>query len=94
MNETTLVRDVLADKSHPAHVAAKSMMEGLKDGSINMCGCLGPMYGEPYCACQMKQQGLEAAMDNNPLRIAEEARSKKQWEEFIAKGGFSRYESE
>lgn len=49
---------------------------------ITFCGCLGPMYGEPYCACQMKQYGLEAEMDSNPLRIAENKRSAKQWAEF------------
>lgn len=55
---------------------------------MNACACLGPSYGEPYCYCQMKQQGLEWFMDNNPLRIAEEERSAKQMKEFMDGGGF------
>ena len=51
---------------------------------MNLCACMGPMYGEPYCYCQMKQRGLEYFMDNNPVRIeaASEsaARCKRLWE--------------
>ena len=36
----------------------------------NLCACMGPMYGEPYCACTMKRMGLEKMMDENPIRIA------------------------
>ena len=25
---------------------------------MNTCACLGPMYGEPYCYCQMKDMKL------------------------------------
>lgn len=48
---------------------------------INLCGCVGPMYGEPYCPCRMKSMGLSKEMDENPLRIAANER---------AKGGFER----
>ena len=92
MNETFLIRDVLSDESHEGHSAVKDMMEKLASGEISMCGCLGPMYGEPYCPCQMKQKGLEAEMENNPLRIAEEAASAKSWKGFVDGGGFSKYE--
>jgi hypothetical protein len=93
MNETvtkepTLIRDVLADPSHEAHSVAKEIMEKLSSGEISLCGCLGPMYGEPYCPCQMKQRGLQAEMDGNPLRIAEDKRADKQMDEFEAKGGW------
>lgn len=37
---------------------------------INLCACMGPMYGEPYCYCSMKSRGLEKQMEENPLRIA------------------------
>jgi hypothetical protein len=52
----------------------------------NACACLGPMYYEPYCYCEMKRRGLD--MDNNPLRKAEEARSKEQAAKMFEPGGF------
>ena len=88
MSETYKIIDVLADESHEAHAVAKSFMEKLDNGEINMCGCMGPMYGEPYCPCQMKQKGLEAMMEKNPLRIVEEARSAAQWEALWEPGGW------
>lgn len=74
--------DVLADPSHEAHADVKDMLTKLESGEISMCGCMGPMYGEPYCPCAMKRNGLEKMMDENPLRIAEEERARKQWESF------------
>ena len=26
---------------------------------INFCACLGPMYNEPVCPCEMRRRGLE-----------------------------------
>jgi hypothetical protein len=89
MSNEYKISDVLADESHPAHAAANSMMAKLKSGEINLCGCLGPMYGEPYCPCRMRSMGLEKQMEENPLRIAEEERSKAQWAKFMAEGGFA-----
>lgn len=98
MNETFLIRDVLADPSHEVHSAAKDIMEKLDSGEISLCGCLGPMYGEPYCYCQMKQKGLEAEMENNrdsgtnevrhPLRIAEDERWEAQMKVAREPGGW------
>ena len=46
-----------------------------------ICACMGPMYGEPYCYCQMEDRGLP--MDG-PIRKAAEEKSqaerKKLWE--------------
>ena len=25
---------------------------------MKLCACMGPMYGEPYCVCKMKELGL------------------------------------
>lgn len=75
------ISDVLADKNHEAHSAAKEMMAKLESGEISMCGCLGPMYEEPYCPCEMKQRGLGHVMENNPLRQAD----KKRFTEGLAK---------
>lgn len=90
MTEQHRISDVLADESHPAHDATKSFVDDLKAGMINLCGCLGPMYGEPYCPCRMKQEGLEHLMRENPLRKAAEYDSEQQWKKFMEEGGFSR----
>lgn len=74
------VSDVLADPSHEGHEAAKEMMAKLASGEISLCGCMGPMYGEPYCPCQMSRNGLDKMMEENPLRQAEEERARLQWE--------------
>lgn len=83
MSETHLIRDVLADPSHEAHSAATTFTEKLISGEISMCGCIGPMYGEPYCACQMKQRSLEAEMNSNPLRQSGEDNAQKDYKELI-----------
>jgi hypothetical protein len=25
---------------------------------LNLCACMGPRYGDPYCYCEMKRKGL------------------------------------
>jgi predicted amino acid racemase len=83
-NETYKISDVLADENHEAHNAAKEMMEKLESGELSLCACIGPMYGEPYCACRMKQEGLEHVMESNPLRIAEAERFREQMRQWVA----------
>lgn len=34
---------------------------------MSLCACMGPMYGEPFCLCQMQQKSL---------KLNEEARAK------------------
>lgn len=29
------------------------------DFSFNLCACMGPRYGDPYCYCEMKRRGLK-----------------------------------
>jgi hypothetical protein len=29
------------------------LLEGLKKGTVNMCGCLGVINGQPHCPCTM-----------------------------------------
>ena len=29
------------------------LLEGLKNGSVNLCGCLGAINGQPHCPCKM-----------------------------------------
>lgn len=83
------IKDVLADPKHEYYVPVKDFVQKLDSGEINLCGCLGAMYGEPYCPCQMKEQGLQSFMDNNPVRKAAEERDRISHEEFMAKGGWS-----
>lgn len=26
---------------------------------LNICACMGPQNGEPYCPCKMRREGLE-----------------------------------
>lgn len=57
---------------------------------IRVCACIGAMYGEPYCPCEMKNRGLESVMENNPVRKAAEYDSAVQWKKFIEDGGFEK----
>ena len=54
----TPVKEVLADYQHPAHDAVIDTLAKLKTGEISLCACLGAMYGEPYCPCEMSRRGL------------------------------------
>ena len=29
------------------------LLEGLKNGTVSMCGCLGAINGQPHCPCKM-----------------------------------------
>jgi hypothetical protein len=82
-NETYKIADVLADENHEAHNAAKEMMAKLESGEISLCACIGPMYGEPYCYCEMERRGLQP--ENNPLRIAENKRFEEDMRKWIVK---------
>lgn len=82
------IKGALDNPNHEAHEAATSMMAKLKSGEISMCGCMGPMYGEPFCPCKMKRDGLEHVMENNPLRKVEEERSAAQWKKSWELGGW------
>lgn len=30
----------------------------MSDVYFSACACIGPMYDEPYCACEMRRRGL------------------------------------
>jgi hypothetical protein len=84
VSEIFRVKDVLADAAHPAHDAATDIVKGLKDGSISMCGCMGPMYGEPHCICTMERLGLPL---NTEARAAAAAKSGPLLENLFGPGG-------
>jgi len=29
----------------------------------NLCACMGPMYNEPHCPCEMKRLGIERSKE-------------------------------
>jgi hypothetical protein len=31
---------------------------------INLCACIGPVYGEPFCPCEMKDRGLPSSPEH------------------------------
>lgn len=55
---------------------------------FNLCGCLGPMYGEPHCPCTMRSMGLERVMKENPIRQAAEKKAEEDWKKANEPGGF------
>lgn len=72
--ETFAVKDVLANPNHPAHAATKEMLEKLQKGEIALCACIGPLYGEPYCSCEMKRRGLPASEERKAATLAAETK--------------------
>lgn len=36
-------------------------MYEIPDQFTNICACLGPQNGEPYCPCRMRREGLETS---------------------------------
>jgi hypothetical protein len=51
---------------------------------VNVCGCLGAMYGEPYCPCEMRRRGLPSS----PEHIAANAKSNEDMKKLFEPGGF------
>jgi len=50
---------------------------------MDMCACMGAMYGEPYCPCEMERRGLSEIMNKNPLRIEENIRFENAMNKFF-----------
>lgn len=51
---------------------------------VKVCGCLGPMYGEPHCFCTMERLGLPL---NTEARAIEQKRSEEQLKNLFGPGG-------
>ncbi len=83
-NQIFTVQEVLADPLHPAHDEVANTILDLQEGKISMCACMGPMYGEPYCPCEMKRKNIPFSK----AREEDEKRAKKEWAELIASGIF------
>lgn len=79
------VKDVLADYEHPAHESVSDTLAKLKTGELSLCACLGPMYGEPYCPCQMARRGLPPS----PQRVAAQQDAQEKLKQLFDSGHFS-----
>lgn len=55
-----------------------------KPEGIQICGCMGPGYGEPYCPCNMARAGLPMSAEH----VIANDQSIKEWEAFFNSGGF------
>lgn len=62
MSENNLVKDILSDAMHPLHDDVANTVIELQNGATSMCACIGPMFDEPYCPCEMKLRGLEPSI--------------------------------
>ena len=51
---------------------------------MNACACMGPMYGESHCICQMEARGLPL---NTEARAIEAAKSGPLLENLFGPGG-------
>lgn len=50
------------------------------------CACMGAMYGEPFCHCEMERLGRCEEMEKNPLRIADNKRFEERLKKFFEEG--------
>lgn len=83
MNQPIPIKDVLADADHPMHIEMKDMMGKIDRGGINMCACMGPMYGEPHCYCKMISLGIPLSVE----RVTALAEAQKSLDALFGPGG-------
>lgn len=58
---TESIQSVLANLEHPLHDQVADVIIDLERGALSLCACMGPMYGEPHCPCEMSRRGLPAS---------------------------------
>ncbi|KVP96645.1 hypothetical protein WJ97_12235 [Burkholderia ubonensis] len=73
-NHSFPVNDILADPTHPAHAGVVFLAEKVSRGEVSPCACIGPVYGEPYCACEMRRRGLPPSAEH--VKAIEESNTK------------------
>ena len=39
------------------------ILKGLKDGTLNLCACLGAINGQPHCPCKMARLEKQVLVD-------------------------------
>jgi len=67
--EGTPIAEFIAQSPENAKIF-EGFKKGLEDGTISLCACLGPMYGEPYCPCRMKREGLPSSPEHDAANAA------------------------
>lgn len=82
---TISVKSVLADPMHPLHDQVADTIIDLERGALNMCACMGPVYGEPYCPCEMNRRGLPSS----PAHVQATAEAEERLAALVASGIFS-----
>jgi len=84
-NKPILIKDILGDPSHPAHSDIKAFSEKVNSGeiSVNVCACIGPVYGEPHCACEMRRRGLPPSAEH----VAALEKANRELAELFGPGG-------
>jgi len=50
---------------------------------VSACACMGPVYGEPFCPCEMKRQGLKSS----PAHIEANEKANEDMKKLFAPGG-------
>jgi len=88
-SESELVKEALWSAQAVARrdedeAIAQDIRRGLDSGEISMCACMGPMYGEAHCYCQMKRLGLPL---NDEERAVDVARAEKELDALFEDGG-------
>lgn len=58
----------------------------LKEAQFGACACMGPIYGEPFCPCEMKRKGLPCSAGH----IEAHEKAVKQWRELVNSGAFTK----
>jgi hypothetical protein len=84
-NQPIFLKDILGDPSHPDHAAMKDFADKVNSGEISVCACIGPVHGEPYCACEMRRRGLPPSA----AHVAASEEAGKQWKALVESGALS-----
>ena len=82
------LKQACLESDHPAHDAALELTRKLERGELNLCGCVGSLYGEPYCPCEMSRRGLPPSQERT--RADEDAKTRLA--EILASGIFANRE--
>lgn len=51
--------------------------------TLSACACMGPMYGEPYCPCEMNRRGLPSS----PEHVAANEKANRDLDALFGLGG-------
>jgi hypothetical protein len=61
----------------------RELAEKVKSGGIVACACMGAVYGEPHCPCEMTRRGLPSS----PAHIAANEKANEDLKKLFGPGG-------